>query len=235
MLVGQKKLLDRCVNKGSQYSDGATPAGPRFAINRENPMAGGYLPLQPHPLAANTSYHQPVQSQLRQVTHEDAAIEVMTDFRTVRAITIPASVSIRNAEQRMRSNRIHLLLVTDDRNVIVGLITSTDIEGEKPLQQLHQRGVHREEILVSDIMTPRERLDAILMEDVLRARVGHIVATLEAVGRRHAMVVEYDEAGRQIVRGLFAASQLGRQLGITIEPIETARTFAELEAILAYR
>jgi CBS domain containing-hemolysin-like protein len=196
-------------------------------------MAETYLPLQPHLLRSNTTYHQPVLPQQRRVTLEDAAIEVMTDFLAVRAITVPASVSIQYAYQRMRSNRIHLLLVTDDRNVILGLITSTDIEGEKPLQQMHERGVRRDEIMVSDIMTPRERLEAVLMEEVLRVRVGHIVATLQAVGRRHAMVIDYDEADRQRIRGLFAVSQLNRQLGTAIEPMETVRSFADVEAILA--
>jgi CBS domain containing-hemolysin-like protein len=210
------------------------PWGSHFEITQENSMTGAYLPLEPHRLHSNTTYHQPVLPQPRRVTQEDAAIEVMTDFRTVRAITVPASVSIQYAQQRMRSNRIHLLLITDDRNVILGLITSTDIEGEKPLQQIHKRGVRRDEIMVSDIMTPRERLEAVLMDDVLRALVGDIVATLEAVGRRHALVIDYSESGGQLVRGLFAVSQLNRQLGTTIEPQETARSFAEVEAILAH-
>lgn len=50
-------------------------------------------------------------------------IRGMTDFRVVRAITVPAGVSIQYAEQRVRDNDIYLLLVTDDRNVILGLIT----------------------------------------------------------------------------------------------------------------
>jgi len=195
-------------------------------------MVKAYSPLESHSLRPNTTYRQPVQPEARRVTPEDAAVEVMTDFRLVRAITVPASVSIEYARQRMRSNRIHLLLVTSDRNTILGLITSTDIEGEKPLQHMQKRGVRRDEIMVSDIMTPLERLEAVLMDDVLRARVGHIVATLEAAGRRHTMVIERDHAGRQLVRGLFAVSQLNRQLGTAIEPIETARSFAE--AVLAY-
>jgi CBS-domain-containing membrane protein len=196
-------------------------------------MAKVYPPLESHLLQSNTTYHHPLLPQPPRVTPENAAVEVMTDFRAVRAITVPASLSIEYARQRMRSNRIHLLLVTDDRNTILGLITSTDIEGEKPLQ-MHKRGIRRDEVMVGDIMTPRERLEPVLMDDVLRARVGHIVATLEAAGRRHAMVIDYDDAGRQLVRGLFAVSQLNQQLGTAIEPMETARSFAEVKAALAY-
>jgi CBS domain containing-hemolysin-like protein len=197
-------------------------------------MAKLYPVLGSHRLKTNTTYHQPARPEARRVTLEDPAIEVLTDFRVVRAITVPSSVSVEYACQRMRSNRIHLLLVTDDRNTILGLITSTDIEGEKPLQQMQKRGARREEIMVGDIMTPLERLEAVLMDDVLRARVGHIVATLESAGRRHAMVIDYDDSGRQFVRGLFAVSQLNLQLGTAIEPMETARSFADIEAALRY-
>jgi hypothetical protein len=36
-----------------------------------------------------------------------------------------------------------------------------------------------------------------------------------------------------VLRGLFSATQIARQLGLTIEPTEIARTFAEIEASLA--
>ena len=64
--------------------------------------------------------------------------------------------------------------------------------------------------------------------------LGHVVATLKAVGLQHAMVVDRDEAGRSIVRGLFAVSQLNRQLAETFDPTEIARSFADVEMALAY-
>jgi hypothetical protein len=46
-------------------------------------------------------------------------------------------------------------------------------------------------------------------------------------------VVEQSASGQQIVRGLFSATQIARQLGIAIGTSEIARTFAEIEAQLA--
>ena len=71
------------------------------------------------------------------------------------------------------------------------------------------------------------------MADVLSARVGHVVATLKAVGRQHAIVIDRDESGRSLVRGLFSLSQLNRQLGTSIEAFEIARSFAEVETAFA--
>jgi hypothetical protein len=111
------------------------------------------------------------------------------------------------------------------------VITSRDIEGEKPLRFQHEAGVGRSEVLVRDIMTPRDRLDVLQLDDVQRARVGDVVATLRHLGRQHALVVERDGA-RQRVRGLFSTTRIGRQLGTVLEVGETAHTFAEIGAAL---
>ncbi|MEO9161969.1 MAG: hypothetical protein ABI349_06175 [Casimicrobiaceae bacterium] len=152
----------------------------------------------------------------------------------IRAIRAPAMVSIDRASQRIRTNRVHLLLVVDEQNTILGLITSTDIESERPLVAMHRLGVRRDELVVTDIMTPHDRIEVIDMADVRRARVGHVVATLKAVGRQHAMVIDRDDIGRLIVRGSFAVSQLNAQLGMSFHPLEIARSFAEVETALAH-
>jgi len=46
-------------------------------------------------------------------------------------------------------------------------------------------------------------------------------------------VVERDRYGGQIVRGLFSATQIARQLGVSMQMTEVARTFSEIEATLA--
>lgn len=38
---------------------------------------------------------------------------------------------------------------------------------------------------------------------------------------------------RLLLRGLFSATQIARQLGVTIHTSEVARTFSEIEALLA--
>ncbi len=197
-------------------------------------MEHRYAPLPAHHMDAGTTFQQPLLPEPKPVALDDPALEVMTDFQKVRALTVPAETSMDYAYERMRSNRVHLLLVVDERNEMLGLITSTDVEGEKPVRLVQERAVGRDELLVADVMTPRERLEVIEFDDVQRARVGQVVATLQAVGRQHAMIVDRDERGRQRVRGLFSANQLGRQLGTVIHALAVARSFAEIEEALAH-
>ena len=100
-----------------------------------------------------------------------------------------------------------------------------------------QNAVPVSELLVRDIMTPRTRLEAFRVEDVLHARVGHVLSRLRGSGRQHALVVETLSDGSQAVRGVFSATQIERQLGTAAgapsPPVEVARTFAEIEASLA--
>src|SRR5262245_17554028 len=156
----------------------------------------------------------------------------MTDFQSVTAIIILPGDTVDEAHSRMLQRGVRLLLVVDQNRNVLGLVTATDILGEKPVQAAVQRGVNRGEIQVRDIMTPQERLEVLDLAAVRGAKVGHIVATLSKAGRQHAVVVQRDAKSRQTVRGLFSATQIARQLGISIQTTEVARTFSEIEATL---
>lgn len=83
-------------------------------------------------------------------------------------------------------------------------------------------------------MHPLGDIDMLDFADVRHASVDDMVATLKKLGRQHVLVVENDaRTQRQLVRGVFSATQIGRQLGIEIPTFEIARTFAEIEAALA--
>jgi len=133
----------------------------------------------------------------------------------------------------MIQRAVRLLLEVDQDRKVVGAITANDILGEKPMQAIAQRGIRREELLVRDIMTPQERLEVLRMADLRAAKVGHVVAVLMGAGRQHALAVDVDASGRQTVRGVFSTTQIARQLGVSLPPGEVARTFAEIEALLA--
>ncbi|MDQ3025295.1 MAG: hypothetical protein M3R58_02135 [Pseudomonadota bacterium] len=64
-------------------------------------------------------------------------------------------------------------------------------------------------------------------------RHGHVLETLRHAGRQHAMAVEDGPDGRQVVRGVFSASQLEKQLGQPVAAGSVSRTFAEIVAALA--
>ncbi|MCA1925145.1 MAG: CBS domain-containing protein [Thiobacillus sp.] len=167
------------------------------------------------------------------VTLDNPALDVMTDFRRMTAFIATPGDSITQAEERMHRRKVKLLFVMDGEDRVAGLITNTDIYGEKPLQIVQSRGIRRDEIVVADIMTPVDRLEAVDYDDLAHARVGHVLETLKARGRQHALVIE-QTGSRQMVRGLLSLTQLCKQLGVVVETTEIAHTFTEIEQQLAH-
>lgn len=191
-----------------------------------------YAPLAVHALAQRATFSQPAHGAPARVSLDDAALAVMTDLRQVTAITIDPDASIENAMRVMVRRNVRLLFVVDVDNEIVGLVTATDLLGEKPIQHLREHGGRRADILVRELMTPHERLEVIGLEEARGAKVGHVLATLRRSGRQHALVAERDPDGNVLVRGIFSTSQLARQLGESVQTSPVVHTFAEIEAAL---
>jgi CBS domain-containing protein len=164
---------------------------------------------------------------------DNPALDVMTDFRRMTAFIASPGDTLQQAEAQMIRRKVRLLFVMDAEDQVAGLVTSTDVYGEKPMQVVQSRSIHRYEVLVSDIMTPVDRLEAIEFVDLTHASVGHVLETLKARGRQHALVVE-TTGTQKLVRGLLSLSQLCKQLGVVVETTEVAHTFHEIEQHLAH-
>lgn len=165
--------------------------------------------------------------------HVDSpAVLVMTDLARVEPATIAAGELLVRGHQAMLHRGVRMLFVTDDERRLVGILTATDVLGERPVVAARERSMSAADLRVADIMTPLADLQAIPMPTVQRAEVGHVVATLKAAGRQHAIVVEPGADGQQQVRGIFSLTQIARQLGVPLSTGEVARNFAEIETAL---
>jgi CBS domain-containing protein len=163
------------------------------------------------------------------LTPDHPALAVMTDLHEVAAATTTPEEPLDEAHEAMLRRDVRLLFVVDQAGLVQGVITATDLLGEKPMRFAQERGVSHAEVRVGDIMTPAERLEAISLGDLASMRVGHVVATMKAVHRQHLLVSE--DGGRRI-RGLFSAWQIARRLGVDLQTTEVAQTFADIEAAL---
>ena len=95
------------------------------------------------------------------------ALDVMTDFRRMTAFIASPDDTIQQAEARMIRRNVRLLFVMDSEEQVAGLITSTDIYGEKPMQAVQSRGILRDEVRVADIMTPVDLIEAVDFDDLV--------------------------------------------------------------------
>jgi CBS-domain-containing membrane protein len=197
-------------------------------------MVREYSAIKPVALQADSGYAQPSQAVLERVGIDSPAVDVMTDLTRITAVIILPGDTVDEAHRRMIQRGVRLLLVVDADRRVHGIVTANDVLGEKPVKTAVQQGVHRSDVQVRDIMTPRVELEALELREVQATTVGHIVATLKAAGRQHTLVVDQDAKGRQRVRGVFSATQIARQLGVVITTEAVARTFADIEASLGH-
>lgn len=206
-------------------------------------MERQFQPLSIRELGEDAGFRRPAQLEAVRVTLESAALDVMTDLCRASPATIRPQAPIEGTRHYMISRGVRLLLVVDERETVLGVLTATDVLGEKAMRVASERGMKRSELTAQDIMTPASQVEVIPLEDVMAARVGHVLETLRRAGRQHALVVDFDVIApkslidapvrRTMVRGILSLSQLGRQLGIVLQTSgEVARTFSEIEVAL---
>lgn len=169
----------------------------------------------------------------------DPALNLLTDFRLTPAISVLATTQIDQALTQMICSRVRLLFVVDPIFDLLGVITSYDVQGEKPLRYLQSRDCRigicsRDDILVQDIMTPVNEWRVVNYQQLINATIADLVLTFQELGQRHLIVVEPVRGHNdQAVRGLISLTDLERALETSIEPVNVAESFAEIKRELA--
>lgn len=188
--------------------------------------------VRPHKLSPNAALC--ISSTYNPIGSESPAIEAMTDFSRVSAVTVLPSTLMSEANAAMISRGVRLLLVTREDGTLAGLVTARDTFGEKPMQVVQARSLKHAELQVADVMTPLEAIDTLHFREVVYATVADILEALKHLGRQHILVEDVDPlTGQPRIRGIFSATQIGRLLGVPVQGFDTARTFAEIETALA--
>ncbi len=196
-------------------------------------MTTQYNALKSNPLKTGSSFLRPTQSLPERVKLSSPATDVMTDLTKISVVSVRARTSMDKANAKMIKYGVRMLLVLDDNEQIAGLITATDVLGEKPMHFLQNMGGTHADIMVRDIMSTQRELEVLNIQDVKNSRVGDIVASLKKANRQHSLVVSEAPDGHQSVCGLFSITQIARQLGAPVQSFELARTFSEIEAAIA--
>ncbi len=197
-------------------------------------MISRYNALKSVPLKTGTTCLRPTQSLPSHVKLDSPAVDVMTDLSKVSVVSVRAKTSMDKANAKMIKYGVRMLLVLDDNEQMAGLVTASDLMGEKPMRYLQHMGGTHADIMVRDIMSPLRELEVMGTGDVSKAKVGDIVATLKHANRQHALVACESADGRQTICGLFSVTQIARQLGAQVHNFELARTFAEIETVIAH-
>jgi hypothetical protein len=157
---------------------------------------------------------------------------VMTDLSDTTALTVDPGERLAGAERHMVQQGACVLFVVE-RTDVLGVLGLADLQGEKPLRLVFERGLRHRDLRVADVMQPVAQLDTLDERLLQRATVGEVVATLLRFGHPHLLVVEPGaDPATPRVRGVVSQMQVERQLGMQLPSIEIAGTFAEIGRVL---
>jgi CBS domain containing-hemolysin-like protein len=189
-------------------------------------MSKTFHAIPTHKLKSHCGFMHP--PELPEVTHiHDSALSAMIDFKYHTPPTISAHKSLEEALTEMRIFHLPVLLVIDTEKNIIGVITSEDILGEKPVKISQEKRIPRSEIEVEMVMLSFRNAVALDIEDLTHAKVGHIIQTFRETKQHTLLVMKSDT---QKLRGLFSASLISRQLDKDItEVMSEAESIAELQ------
>ena len=182
--------------------------------------------LKSHDLKSETSYARPVQVMPERIKLDDPALSALTDFNKVSLVVARPTLPLEVANSKMIRYGVRALIVLNNSDHVAGLLTASDILGEKPLRFIQNIGGTFADVMVRDVMTPQHELEVLKIEDVQNADVGQIVATLKKAGRQHGLVVSDNAEGKQTVCGIFSLTQIAKLLGAPAENV-----LAEVEAV----
>jgi hypothetical protein len=155
---------------------------------------------------------RPEAAEGRHVAFNDPAVHVLTDFTREHPITVTEDRPIDDALRDMMAAEVRALLVVRG-DIVSGLITSYDIQGERPLQFLQDSSYTRhDEIEVGHIMTPWDLVPKVNWSWFGVARVRDVAEVFSGTGATHMLVLEHVEHNGTFVRGVISRARLNRQL-----------------------
>ena len=188
-----------------------------FAIESQRALFDHIAYLKGSTIAHSTGAKVRSPDEPTRIALTDPAVRVVTDFTWEQPVTIAGDYAIDDALREMMIAGVRALLVVHG-DVVLGLITAYDIQGERPLQFLCASNYTRhDEIEVGDIMTPWRRVPTLDWQLVRRARVLELASFFKTTLATHAVIVEHGEQGGTFVRGLTSRARLERRLGHSID------------------
>lgn len=144
-------------------------------------------------------------------------------------VQVLTSTSLKQADAVMDSTRSRYALVMDLDDELVGVLALRDLHGRKAVQKAHELNVAHNELSVDYLMTPIERLPVISQQQLEKAQIGDVVATLQSSGHDFLLV---QQQGRLV--GLVAALTIVERTGESVQVRHHADSFAELLYVLQH-
>ena len=144
---------------------------------------------------------------------DSSALLFFTDFKQVKPLVIESTVSAVEVKRLMQKAHVRLKFVLNESGQFIGIVSADDLIDRKIVQKVSE-GRKREEIALTELMTPKRDLKALDYQEVADASISEVIRKLKDSGEQHCLVVD---RGNHKIRGIFSASDISRKLHLPID------------------
>lgn len=160
---------------------------------------------------------------------QSPAMMVLTDFARTTPQTVDVDRPVDEAQQRMVSGGVRLLLVVDDQGRCSGVLPAREvIGGRRVTLAMQQHGISREEVTAGMIQTSLDKTPTLTLEALASMSIGDLVKALKSFGEQHLLVTEPTPRQGERIRGVISAADIARVLGYRPGGLPEARSFADI-------
>ena len=141
------------------------------------------------------------------------SLSVFTDFKKAAPRVIEPSICADELVRLMRKEHVRMKVVVDASNAFVGIISLADLSEEAFIKQV-AKGYSRSELLVADLMRPKEGLLALSYSSLKNADIKSLLYSQRTNELQHLLVIDENS---NTIRGLVSSSDVARQLKLDID------------------
>ena len=153
------------------------------------------------------------------------ALSVFTDFKTSAPRVIESNTRADELVRLMRKEHVRMKIVINTNGAFEGVISLEDLSERAFVKQV-ANGYTRSELIVDDLMRPKENLLALSYNSLKNSDIESLLFSQKNNEHQHLLVI--DESNHSI-RGIISSSDIARQLKLDIDV--TLTNFANIYKI----
>lgn len=152
------------------------------------------------------------------------ALKMVNNFTQKTPIRAEHGTTITDALKQVSAQQSDFVLVTDEHQKLIGLVSSADLQSSKITIIAERLNMQRSEVSLRDIMTPVSRLTGVSMQSLSYACIGDALQTMEHQGTMFLLVTTTSNE----ICGLISARQIAKTLHIPVHISPIAHSFSEV-------
>ncbi|GAA5142398.1 CBS domain-containing protein [Thalassotalea piscium] len=141
------------------------------------------------------------------------ATTIFTDFKLNSPLKVKANTLAVDVLDLMMKSHVQMKIVVSDSDEFLGIVSTKELSEQRLISEV-AKGTPRNEILVEELMLPRNCLSVFDYQELERSKVCDVIFALEQNRLNHCLVVDREH---HQIRGVISSSDIARKLHLPLK------------------